>query len=187
MKLKSICFGTLLALCLLPASSPAQPYWILSYQGTATSGGQSNKLTTQKVTEKTFIHDCATNAGVSTADLALVLHFDANVVGDAIEVINTNDPNLFRCEIMKLAFAQSYTNNVGGIKRFAYIYNEQSDHSRGSAVFTRKVFVRDGVTNTTSINGTMQFWLGNWDESTNDPRAIVCSGTFSTKGALNLP
>jgi hypothetical protein len=187
MKIPSARWLSLLAVCLVPLAGKAQSYWVLSYQGTSTSGNGSGKLATEKVTEKTLIQNCATNSGASLTDLALVLHLNATVVGDAIEVINTNDPNLFRCEIMKLAFQQAYTNNHGGMKRFAYIYNEQSDHSRGSAVFTQQVSTQGGVTNITGINGTLQFWLGNWDESTNDPRAIVCTGTFSSKHALSLP
>src|SRR4051794_32977899 len=91
----------LIGCCVLPFCVRAQSYWVLSYQGTSTSGG-SNKLSTTKVTEKTFIENCATNSGVSTSDLVLVLHMNANELGDTLEVVNQNDPNLFRCEVFKL-------------------------------------------------------------------------------------
>ncbi|MGN6556016.1 MAG: hypothetical protein ACTHLW_20095 [Verrucomicrobiota bacterium] len=190
MRIHSKLAGTLLGLCLLPLAGLAQSYWRVAYQGTATSRDDSNKLRTETVTENSFIQHCATNAGVTDlSNLALVLHFDANEVGDALEVINTSDPNLFRCEVFKFAFPESYTNSAGTVmKRFAYLYNSESDHSRGSVIIDRRVSVtRRGVTNAPTLDGKMQFWLGTWDANTNDPSPTVCSGTLTGKEPLTLP
>ncbi|HLP77261.1 MAG TPA: hypothetical protein VK327_10115, partial [Candidatus Paceibacterota bacterium] len=173
----------LVAVLLLPACADAQSYWKLKYQGTETVGGGSNRLLTVRINEQKFIQNCATNSGISTDDLALVLHFDANDVGDALEVINVNDPNIFRCEVFKFAFPESYTNNIGTVmKRFAYIYDDTSGHSRGSVVISRR-----GKTNAPAIDGKLQYWLGVWSDSGGDPNAIVGSGTFKATGALNFP
>ncbi len=188
MKLNLTLSRIVLGLLLLPAGAGAQSYWKLSYQGTLTSGG-SNKLSTVKVTENDFIQSCATNSGVSTADLVLALHFDANDVGDALEVVNANDPNLFRCEVFKFAFPESYTNSADtSLKRFAYIYDSTSAHSRGSVVINRRVtLARGGAANAPSIDGKMQYWLGVWDDNSTDPNARVGSGTFKATAPLNVP
>jgi hypothetical protein len=179
-KAASIC-AFVLGLGFMSLPARGQTYWVLSYQGTTTAGG-SNKLTTVTVTENTFIEKCAAKAGISTDNLALVLHFNASGLGDALEVINVNDPNLFRCEIFRLAFPLSYTNSAGTVlKRFAYVYDETSDHSRGSVVLKRKE--GQGA----MLEGTLIYWLGIWNESVSDPNAIVGSGSFKGIRALDFP
>lgn len=193
MKLKFI--GQLLiGLFLLPLCGLAQSdsqYWVLSYRGTATSSGD-RKLSTRKITENDFIRDCATNSGASTENLALVLHFNANELGDTLEVVNVNDPNLFRCEVFKLASTfsgssvQSYTNSTGTVmKRFAYIYSSDSGHSRGSIIIDRRESKKRG--RNPKITGTLQYWLGTWDDNISDPNAVVCKGTFKAVRPLDLP
>ncbi|HEY9508302.1 MAG TPA: hypothetical protein VIV82_00425 [Verrucomicrobiae bacterium] len=193
MKLRSV-GSILIGLLLLPLCGLAQSdsqYWILSYRGTATSSGDK-KLATRKVTENDFIRDCATNSGVSTDNLALVLHFNANELGDTLEVVNVNDPNLFRCEVFKLAYTfegsspQTYTNSAGTVmKRFAYIYSSDGGHSRGSIIIDRRASRKRGHSPT--ITGKLQYWLGTWDENVSDPNAIVCAGTFKAVKPLDLP
>src|SRR6185503_9102267 len=130
----------------------------------------------------------------STAGLALVLHVNGSVVGDTLEVVNTTDPNLFRCNVSTLAFPQAYTNSAGTlVKTFVYVYNNDSQifndpsaHSRGSVVITRTLTSSGGATHTT-ITGKVQFWLGEWNENTPAPKATICSGTFTSKSALNIP
>jgi hypothetical protein len=192
MKTKLKVFLMVLGLCISPLVVCGQSYWILSYQGTATSGG-TNKLSTVPVTEKTFIENCATNAGVSSSDLVLVLHMNANAFGDALEVVNQNDPNLFRCEVFKLPYifagspSESYTNSTGTVvKRFAYIFSSEGGHSRGSAIINQRANPKGGTNAPVAVDGKMQYWLGTWMENAPDPNAIVCSGTFKAR-PLNLP
>lgn len=187
MKSKLILSQVVLGLLLAPVGVQAQDYWKLTYQGTLTSG-QSNKLSTVKVTEKTFVQNCASNSGISTDNLALVLHFNGSDVGDTLEVVNVNDPNLFRCEVFKLAFPESYTNSAGALKRFAYIYDSTSDHSRGSVVINRRsTGAKKGGAKGAAIDGRMQYWLGVWNDNSPDPNARVGSGTFKATGPLNVP
>ena len=176
-----------LAVAALIATVPAaaQPRWIVSYQGTETRS-VSNRLVTTQVTDRTFIQRCAANAGISTENLALVLHFDAEAVGDSLEVVNVNDPNLFRCQVFRLAFPESQTNSAGGLKRFGYVYDATSDHSRGSALITRtEVPARKGKPAVTTIQAQLHYWLGIWDESQPDPNAVVASGVIKSKAPLN--
>jgi hypothetical protein len=178
-------FGMILALCLFPLSSQAQSRWILSYQGTETSSG-SSKLSTVTVTEKTLIERCATNAGVSTNHLALVLHFNGDGASDTFEVVNINDPNLFRCEVFRFAFSEFYTHNAGSVlKRIAYLYDSTSGHSRGSAVINRRVATKGREAGMPVVDGKIHYWLGVWHETESDPNAIVGSGTFKATGPLN--
>src|SRR5581483_9353861 len=136
-----------------------------------------------------------------TNNLALVLHFDANVVGDSLEVVDTNDPNLFRSEIFKLGHTfndnfgdleTTYTNSSGTLmRRFAYIFdgdggtftNKNNGHNRGSAVYVQTLSTNKSGATSVAITGRMQFWLG----ITNDPNPGICSGTFQSVGPLNLP
>jgi hypothetical protein len=186
--------AALIGLCVLPLCARAQSYWVLSYQGTSTSGG-TNKLTTAAVTEHTFIENCASNSSVSPDNLVLVLHVNANDLGDTLEVVNQNDPNLFHCEIFKLTYtfsgspSQSYTNSAGTVlKRWAYIFSSDGGHSRGSAIINqRSGSSKAGTNGPVTVDGKLQYWLGTWDEHTSDPNAIVCSGTFKAKEPLNLP
>ena len=175
----------MLLVALSVSAVSAQSRWIVTYRGTETAGG-TNKLRTITVTERTFIERCATNANISTENLALVLHFDADALGDALEVVNVNDPNLFRCEVFRLAFPESYTNNAGtSMKRFSYIYDSTSDHSRGSAVISSKSTVKGGTTNAPAIGATLHYWLGQWTENAGDPNAIVGSGTLKVMRPLD--
>jgi len=186
-----IVLTVLVGLALLPMSSDAQSYWVLKYTGVATSTNGIGKIETRPMTDRTLVQNCAQHAGVTdTSALALVLHINGSSAGDTLEVVNTTDPNLFRCEVFELAFPVSYTNDAGGlIKTFAYVYNSSSDifgdpssHSRGSAVIT--------LTSTgkrTVINGKLQFWLGQWIDDAPAPKATVCSGTFTSTRALNVP
>ena len=170
----------LLLACLLTAfPAQAQSRWVVTYQGTETRS-VSNKLVTAKITERTLIQRCATSAGISTTNLALVLHFGGDSVGDTFEVVNVNDPNLFRCEIFRFAFPQSNTNGVGpGLRRYSYVYDSTSDHSRGSAVYTFAE-TRTKKKTTQSVSGRLHYWLGFWDETQRDPNAVVASGTFKS-------
>jgi hypothetical protein len=174
--------------CFIAFQASAQSYWVLSYQGTETVG-DTNKLTTVKVTDKTLIERCAAGSGASTDDLALVLHFDANSVGDTLEVINVNDPNLFRCELFKFAFAQTYTNSAGTVmKRIAYVYDETSGHSRGTVVIHQRLGDANGKKNKKSgpLEGTIHYWLGIWDENVADPNPTVASGKFKAVRSLTF-
>jgi hypothetical protein len=188
--------GLLLMLCAGPIAARAQSYWQLSYKGTATFTNNAGKLVTQPMTDRTLVQRCVqNNVGASNNNLALVLHFNANAIGDAFEVVNTADPNLFNCQVFTLAFKESYTNAAGTeVKTFAYIYNNDSDvfndpsgHSRGSAVFTRSQVPSKGGGTNTVITGTVHFWLGVWMDNAAATNAIICSGTFTSKGPLNLP
>jgi hypothetical protein len=196
MKTNLPALGILIGLCLLPAAGRAQSYWLLKYEGTSVRTNKAGQIASRPMTDKTLARLCANNAGVSNAtQLSLVLHLNATSLGDTLEVVNTGDPNLFRCEVLKLAFAESFTNSSGTfIKTFAYIYNDESDifgdpsaHSRGSAVITRKT-TRDshGATHTT-ITGKLQFWLGVWLENAPANDVVVCAGTFAAQRPLNLP
>lgn len=173
--------GLLLGISLMPLCGDAQNLWLLKYQGTeTTSNPQTNgkpKLVTQKITESTFVQRCAN--GADTSNLALVLHLNANELGDTLEVINTIDPNAFRCEVFKLAFQEKYTSGDGTlVKKFAYMYNDESGHSRGSAIITQR-----GTGASMKIDGKCQFWLG--PENPTTPK--VCAGTFTAVGPLDVP
>jgi hypothetical protein len=196
MKFKFKAVALSLVLGLLPCSVKAASYWVLSYTGTSTSGSTNqNSLVTVPVTEDTFIQNCASNSGVSTADLVLVLHANANELGDTLEVINRNDPNLFRCEVFKLAYnfsgspSQSYTNAAGTVlKRWAYVFSADGGHSRGSAIINeRAANSRGGANAPVNVDGKLQYWLGEWMESTPEPDPAVCSGTFKAKETLTFP
>lgn len=185
MKPSGICPFLLAALLLPLAHAAAQSRWVVSYRGTETAGN-SNRLSTVTVTDRTFIERCATNSGVPTSDLALVLHFNAESIGDVLEVVNVNDPNLFRCQVFRLSFPESFTNSAGTtMKRFSYIYDSTSDHSRGSAVVSSKSVVKGGTTNSPVIDGALQYWLGFWHESMSDPNAIVGTGTLKAIRSLD--
>jgi len=185
MKKLLVPLGMAIALASAPLTASAQSYWLLSYKGTATSGTNGTALVSKSVSEGDLIHDCAGTG--STSNLALVLHLNAEDLGDRIEVINTNDPNAFRCDKFKLFFQQNFTNTDGTVvKKFAYIFTDQSDHNAGSAIFTQKVVTprnNQSGTNHLQIDGTMQFWL------TNDSGAVeVNTGSFTSRGPLsNLP
>jgi hypothetical protein len=194
MKLPFVLPGIFMGLVLLPLGSQAQSYWVLKYNGVATSTNGAGKMQTRPMTDRTLVQDCARHAGrTDTSGLALVLHVNGSSAGDTLEVVNTTDPNLFRCEVLELAFPQSYTNSAGTlIKTFAYIYNSGSDifgnpssHSRGSAVVTRNL--TGNSTTHTAITGKLQFWLGEWIENAPAPQATICSGTFTSTGALSVP
>jgi hypothetical protein len=196
MKMKFNTFGMLALLLALPFGVRAQSYWQITYNGTATASTGSN-LVTSAMTDQDLVTLSANNSDGNpfTDNLALVLHFDANVVGDSIEVIDKDDPNLFRSEVFKLGHSfdgspdTTYTNKDGTIlRRFSYIYdgdggtftNKNDGHNRGSAVYVVTVNTNNGVTN---ITGKLQFWLG----GVSDPNPTVCSGTFNAVGPLPLP
>ena len=193
MRKLALVFGILVGCCIQPVSGTAQSYWVLKYQGTATSTNGAGKIVTRPMTDRTLVQDCARHAGLTdTSGLALVLHVNGSSVGDTLEVVNTSDPNLFRCQVMTLAFPESYTNSAGTqVKTFAYIYNsdsdifsDPSDHSRGSAVITKTTA---GKMPRTSLTGKLQFWLGQWIDNAPAPNATICSGSFTAKGPLNSP
>jgi hypothetical protein len=195
MKIGFVFFGVLIGLIVLPSRSAAQSYWVLKYNGTATSTNGTGKIVTVPMTDRTLVQTCAQHAGLTdTSGLALVLHINGSSVGDTLEVVNTSDPNLFHCEVSQLAFPVSYTNSDGTlIKTFAYVYNNDSDifsdpssHSRGSAVVTRTIGGGQGGMRTT-ITGKLQFWLGQWIDNAPAPKATICSGTFTSTGSLSAP
>ena len=188
-------FLVLAGLALAMTRGNAQTYWQLTYTGTASHTNELGKVVTESMTDRTLIQRCAQAGGTSdTSNLALVLHVNGNVVGDTVEVVNVNDPNLFRCEVFKLAFPAGITNSSGTqVKNFTYIYNNDSDifadpsaHSRGSAVVTRGAVAKHAAPNTNVITGKLQFWLGEWIDNAPATNAIVCSGTFTGK-PLSLP
>src|SRR5690242_17744168 len=85
-----------------PAIGRAQSYWLLTYSGTATHTNGLGKVVTEPMTDRTLVQRAADVGGVGTNGLGLVLHVNANVLGDALEVVNLGDPNLFRAEVFKL-------------------------------------------------------------------------------------
>jgi hypothetical protein len=195
MKIPFVVVGVVIGMVILPLRSDAQSYWVLKYNGVSTSTNGTGKIVTTPMTDRTLIQNCAQHAGLTdTSDLALVLHVNGSSVGDTLEVVNKNDPNVFRCEVSQLAFPVSYTNSSGTvIKTFSYVYNSDSDifadpsaHSRGSAVVTRTVTGAQGTTST-ALTGKLQFWLGQWIENAPAPHAAICSGTFTSTGTLNVP
>lgn len=184
---------TLIGLCVAPFYAGAQSYWQVSYQGTATTNG-TDKLDTRTTTENDFIEEAATKAGVPTTDLVLALHLNANELGDTLEVVNQNDPNLFHYEIFKFTYtfsgspSQSYTNSAGTIKRFAYIFGNDDSHSRGSVILNESTSTDDsGGIAVNGVTGTVQFWRGLWQADAPDPNAVPCSGSFKTTKALFAP
>ena len=195
MKISFVVFGIVIGMVMLPLRSDAQSYWVLKYNGVATGTNGAGKMVTTPMTDKTLIQNCAQHAGLTdTSGLALVLHVNASSVGDALEVVNKNDPNTFHCEVSQLAFPASYTNSSGTvIKTFSYVYNNDSDifsdpsaHSRGSAVVTMTQTGAQGAAHT-AITGKLQFWLGQWIDNAPAPHATICSGTFTSTGTLNVP
>jgi hypothetical protein len=184
--------GIVMGLSAFACRAPAQTYWLLKYQGKSTrtveGAGGSPVLQTQTVTERTLIEQCAAAHGASTNNLALVLHANSSHLGDSIEVINTLDPNLFRCEVFLLYFQESYTNNTGTVTRkFAYMFNRESSHSRGHAVMHQRPVTTRAKKGPSTTEVVMDikclYWLGT--EQTSDP--AICSGTFTTIGPLERP
>src|SRR5215831_12819192 len=107
MKIAFVVFGVLIGLIVLPPRSAAQSYWVLKYNGTATSTNSTGKIVTVPMTDKTLVQNCAQQSGLTdTSGLALVLHINGSSVGDTLEVVNTSDPNLFHCEVSQFAFPE---------------------------------------------------------------------------------
>lgn len=180
-------------------SAGAQAYWPISYSGTSTHTNGEGRLVTERMTEQTLIQLCAQKSGIAdTSGLTLALHFQPGAIGDTIEVVNASDPNLFHCEVLKLAFRESFTNAAGTVvQTFAYVYNNESmifndpsAHSRGSAVLTQQSDSAVGSRRRHSkapLSGTLQFWLGEWIDDRPADNVAVCSGTFTSSGPLAPP
>src|SRR6476469_7378171 len=114
MRMSFAVFGVLIGLCVLPVKSRAQSYWVLKYDGVATATNGAGKIVTRPMTDRTLIQQCPQSAGrANTSGLALVRHVNGSASGDTLEVVDTSDPNLFRCDVSTFAFPQSYTNSAG--------------------------------------------------------------------------
>ena len=176
---------TAVAVALVAGSlnASAQSYWLLTYRGTETVADapeDATRLVTTRVTQNDLVERAAAAAGVSTSNLVLVLHDNADSLGDKIQVVNRTDPNLFQWDVLKLYFSEGYTNDAGTFsRRFQYVFTE-TEHSRGSAIVTRRSTNRNGRERV-KIMGQVQFW----GSSTNG--RVFSSGAFTATQPLEIP
>src|SRR5690606_16248510 len=130
------------------------------YKGTETTADapeDATRLITKRITERDLIRRAAEAGGVSTSNLVLVLHENADSLGDRIEVVDRTDPNVFHWDGAKLYFSEGYTNDPGTFsRRFQYVFTE-TEHSQGSAIVTRQISFRKGIERA-DITGDIQFW-----------------------------